>query len=172
MEPVSKPRCHGRRVSAVVPVDAFLRHGGDGGHGAAAVASPVAGRGRRNLDLEDPGRGAVVAVDGADFSRGFLHHDGECNPPKQGRCQHGMKMGRIVVWKRDLRVDTRRLSDAVDSGDDIVGFIRAVMIGVKHGRVVRGRETFPGEPGACRREVRVILVALGGREACWASCPC
>lgn len=59
-----------------MPVDTVLRHGGDGGEGAGVVGGAVAGGGFGNLDLEDTGREAVVAVDGAHFAGGLLHYDG------------------------------------------------------------------------------------------------
>lgn len=67
-----------------------------------------------------------------------------------------------------LRVDARSFGDALDGGDDVGGFVGAVVVVEEHGGVVLRGQATPGEPGAGGREVGRVAVACQRGKACWA----
>jgi len=71
-----------------------------------------------------------------------------------------------------LRVDAGYFGDTLDGGDDVVGFVWAVVVVEQHGGVVLRGEAFPGQPGAGGREVGGVAVACQGGKACWAGGRC
>lgn len=73
---------------------------------------------------------------------------------------------------RGLRVDAGCFGDTLHGGDDVVGFVWAVVVVEQHGGVVLRGEAFPGEPGAGGREVGGVAVACQGGKACWAGGRC